>query len=302
MKVAQLEPVGVANTTEILPTVTPETGTCGASVFGLNLRVSEHSPAVQQLLVRALHEHGVLFFRFEGDIDTEDHKRIARIFGDLHESYFNRGADPLVSILDNEKTGSPKYGTDQWHTDVSVVDKPPLAASLRAIKLPKIGGDTMWASMYVAYETLSSKMQRLLDGLEAVHSTETLLRARPAAREVNLFGQSKSAIHPVVIRDPVTGRPALYVNSGYTERIVGMSLRESNTILQMLFDHVNTPDFHVRLKWDTRTIVVWEERVTQHRAIDDYTGHRVLHRIVINGEAPQAYGHIVRGAEDALNA
>lgn len=271
-----------------LPAISLETGTIGASITGLDLH-SDYSPAVQQMLVRALHDHGVLFVRFEGEISTEEHKRLARIFGELHSSYFNKGADPLVSVLDSDKTGSPRFGTDQWHSDVSVVAAPPQAASLRAITLPKVGGDTMWASMYAAYETLSSKMQRFLDGLDAVHSTETLLRARPAAREANLFGEQKSAVHPVVIRDPVTGKPALYVNSGYTEKIVGLSDRESSSILTMLFDHVNSPDFHVRLKWDTQTIVVWEERVTQHRAIDDYYGRRVLHRIVVNGEPPVAY-------------
>jgi taurine dioxygenase len=256
---------------------------------GLDLR-GEHSPEVRDLLEHALHEHGVLFVRFDGEIDDQDHKRFVAMFGTLHETYFNRaGPDPYVSVLDSEGLGNPKYGTDQWHTDVSVVEQPPLAASLRAVTLPDIGGDTMWASMYAAYETLSSKYQRFLEGLEAVHTTESLLRARPAAREINLFGETKSAVHPVVIRDPVTEKPALYVNSGYTERIVGLSDHESESVLRMLFDHVNTPDLHVRLKWDTQTVVLWEERVTQHRAINDFTGRRILHRLVVNGPRPVAY-------------
>ncbi len=241
------------------------------------------------MLNRALHEHGVLFVRHDGEIDDSDHKRLARIFGSLHESFFNRGSDPFVSRLDSAGTGSPAYGTDRWHTDVSVVDRPPQAASLRAVTLPAVGGDTMWASMYAAYESLSSKYQRLLDGLEAVHSTETLCRARPKAREDNLFGEEKSAVHPVVVRDPVTDKPALYVNSGYTDRILGLTDRESSSLLDMLFDHVNTPDFHVRLKWDTNTVVIWEERVTQHRAINDYSGRRILCRIVVDGGPVEAY-------------
>jgi taurine dioxygenase len=270
------------------PAITPLTGTVGATVTDIDLR-SEHTPEVGTVLNHALHEHGVLFVRFEGEIDDADHKRLVEIFGPLHESFFNKSSDPFVSRLDSEGTGSPAYGTDRWHTDVSVVDLPPQAASLRALVLPAVGGDTMWASMYAAYESLSSKYQRLLDGLEALHSTETLCRARPKAREDNLFGEPKSAVHPVVLRDPVTGKPALYVNSGYTERILGLTDRESTSLLEMLFDHVNTPDFHVRLKWEMNTVVIWEERVTQHRAINDYSGRRILCRIVVDGSPLEAY-------------
>ena len=284
-----LESMASQPATAGLPVITPQTGTVGATVTGIDLRI-EQSADAKRLLDRALHEHGVLFVRYDAEIEDADHKRFAEIFGKLHESYFNRGAgDPFVSVLDSERTGSPSYGTDRWHTDASVVEQPPQAASLRAVTLPQTGGDTMWASMYAAYEALSSRYQRLLEGLEALHSTETLYRARPAAREANLYGETKTAVHPVVVLDPVTNRPALYVNSGYTERIIGLTDHENDSLLRMLFEHVNTPDFHVRLKWDTQTVVIWEERVTQHRAINDYTGHRVLHRIVVNGDRPEAY-------------
>ncbi len=267
----------------------PQTGAVGAVVLDLDLW-SEQGDEVRDLLVRALHEHGVLFVRYDGTIGDLEHKRFAEGFGPLHESYFNRvNEDPFVSVLDSEGRGSPAYGTDRWHTDVTVVDTPPEAAVLRAVTLPDTGGDTMWASMYAAYESLSSHYQRLLDGLEALHTTESLYRARPVAREANLFGESKSAVHPVVVRDPVTNKPALFVNSGYTERILGLTDRESESLLSMLFEHINTPDFHVRLKWDTQTLVIWDERVTQHRAINDYVGRRVLHRVVVQGTRPVAY-------------
>lgn len=271
------------------PVVTPQTGAVGATVTGLDLK-GEHTDDVRQMMMRALHEHGVLFVTSDSEITDDDHKRFGAIYGPLHESYFNKGGpDPFVSILDSEGLGRPSYGTDQWHTDAAVVEQPPHAALLRAVLLPETGGDTMWASMYAAYEALSSHYQRLLEGLEALHTTEALYRARPAAREVNLFKEYQSAVHPVVIRDPITDRPALYVNSGYTERILGLSDSENDSLLRMLFDHVNTPDFHVRLKWDTQTLVVWEERVTQHRAINDYVGRRVLHRVVVDGTSPVAY-------------
>jgi taurine dioxygenase len=266
--------------------LTPETGACGASIYGLDLR-AEHSPLVQQALVRALHEYGVLFIRFEGEIDPDDHKRVSRVFGELHESPFNKGDIPLVSVLDNEKVG--KYASFEWHTDGTILDVPPRAASLRALVLPEVGSDTMWASMYAAYETLSAPMQHFLEGLEALHST---------VKRAEHPGQGKSAVHPVVIRDPVTQKPALYVNRSYTERIIDLSKRESDDILDLLFDHVNTPEFHVRLKWDTQTIAVWEETVTQHRAVNDFRGHRVLHRVVMKGTKPQAYGDICRDSNE----
>jgi taurine dioxygenase len=273
-----------------MPVITPATGAIGAWISGFDLLARDHSPDIKHRLVRALHEHGVLFFRLEGDFGPEDHKRFGRMFGELRESFAAPGTDPVVSLLDNQGVASARYGTDQWHTDVSVTPEPPLAASLRALTLPDVGGDTMWASMYAVYETLSSKMQRFLDGLEAVHSTETLLNARPAAREDKLFKKQLSAVHPVVIRDPVTRKPALYVNKGYTERIVGLSDQESASVLKMLFNHVNTPEFHVRLKWDLQTLVIWEERVTQHRAVNDYTGRRILNRVTVKGGPMEAYG------------
>ena len=279
----------VAGTTPAPPTIRRATGAIGAVVDGLDLDV-EQAPDVRERLDHALHEHGVLFVRCAKEIDDAAHKRFVSIFGPLHESYFNRGSsDPFVSVLDSETVGSSDYGTDRWHTDAALVDHPPQAASLRAITLPETGGDTMWASMYAAYDGLSSHYQRLLQELDAVQSSETLYRARPVARANNLFGESKSAVHPVVIRDPVTARPALYVNSGYTERILGLTDRESSSLLEMLFEHVNTPDFHVRLTWDTETMVIWEERVTQHRVINDYTGRRVLHRIVVDGGPLEPY-------------
>jgi taurine dioxygenase len=262
--------------------ITPMTGAVGASVSGLDVR-AEYSAEIQETLVRALHEHGVLFVRFEGEIEPEDHRRLGRVFGEL--SPFKESAHPFVGVVDSET--KEKYSPQRWHTDATIFAEPPRAAALRAITLPRIGGDTLWASMYAAYEALSSKMQRFLEGLEALHSNDTRMRTisdEPFER--------RTAVHPVVIRDPVTGKPALYVHGNNTERILGLSDQESAGVLAMLFAHMNTPDFHVRLKWDTQTIAVWEERVTQHRAVADYTGRRIMHRVLVKGDTPAAYGEI----------
>jgi taurine dioxygenase len=146
----------------------------------------------------------------------------------------------------------------------------------------------MWASMTAAFDDLSSRLQRLLDGMEALHSTHTVARFLDEELGEEAFGKGESHVHPVVITDPTTGHKALYVNSNYTERLVGTSDRESAQLLHMLFEHVNTPEFHVRLRWQSNMVAVWQEQVTQHRVVADFTDPRVLRQITISGDRPLA--------------
>lgn len=149
---------------------------------------------------------------------------------------------------------------------------------LTAVQVPEVGGDTMWASMPAAWDDLSSYYQRLLEEVEVLHSTSRM----------PWLNSDATAVHPAVIRDPVTGRKMLFVNANYSEKILGMSERESETLLQMLFAHVNTPEFHVRLKWQPGRIAVWEERVTQHRGVADFKGSRKMRRLTFIGDRPAA--------------
>ena len=273
------------------PIITPVTQCIGATVTGVDLHVEQPAP-IRDELVGALHEHGVLFVAHDGSIDNDDHMRFAGIFGEVaHYTFGERTEEEresFVVVLDSEALGNPAYGSELWHTDGPALESPPQAAALRAVTLPEIGGDTMWASMYGAYDALSSHYQRLLDGLEALHSTEAAYRARPLGRAESILGEPRSAVHPVVIRDPVTNRRALYVNSSSTERILGLTDRESESLLRMLNDHVNAPELHVRFHWDLNTLVVWDERVTQHRAVNDAVGRRILRRITVEGARPAA--------------
>ena len=186
----------------------------------------------------------------------------------------SRGAQ----YIDSDVTPMKDVRINCWRTDGTALDRPPQAAMLTPAELPEVGGDTMWASMYAAYEALSSERQRLLDGLEVLHSTV----------RVPFLKQTMSAVHPAVIRDAVTGRKALFVNSNWSERFVGMGDDESEALLRMLFEHVNTPEFHVRLRWRLGLVAVWEERVTQHRGVADFTGPRKLRRITFAGDRPAA--------------
>jgi taurine dioxygenase len=166
---------------------------------------------------------------------------------------------------------------DWWHTDGSPLERPPLAAVLTPIELPEAGGDTMWASMYAAWDALSPRYQQLLEGVEALNSNFRLP-----------FLEPKQFVHPAVLRDPITGRKCLYVNSNYTERLIGLGEKESESLLRFLFDHVNTPEFHVRLRWRPGYVAVWHERVTQHRGVNDFEGPRKLKRLTIAGDRPAA--------------
>ena len=253
------------------------TGTIGALVHGVELGGTEPATSAESLR-RALHEFGVLFFEFDHLVSAPEFLAFATLFGEPEESYRLTVAAGEAPYIDSDLVPMKDLRVNCWHTDGTALEVPPQAALLTPVELPEVGGDTMWASMYAAWEGLSSHYQRLLDGLEVQHGTARL----------PFLSQSASAVHPAVIRDPVTGRRMLFVNSNYSERIVGMTDGESEALLRMLFDHVNTPEFHVRLRWRPGVVAVWEERVTQHRGVADFVGPRKLRRLTMVGERPAA--------------
>jgi taurine dioxygenase len=262
------------------------TVTIGARVHGIALD-QQATPHIVQALREALHEHGVLFFEFGKRVEEDQLRNFSRLFGELEPVYGFSSKEEAPQ--DKDKKGAAgcidanyqplkEYRTNMWHTDGTPFERPPQAALLTAVDPPDMGGGTMWASMYAAYEDLSSHYQNLLDGLQVLHST---LRT-PFVK------QQTQTIHPAIIRDPVTGKKALYVNSVYSERFLDMSERESDSLMKFLFEHANTPEFHVGLTWRPGTTVVWEERVTQHRAVNSFVGSRRLRRVTIKGDKPSA--------------
>lgn len=258
--------------------IEPATRAIGAWVSGIDLRVPQPE-AVRARLEHALHEHGVLFFH-DQPIDDLQHKALARMFGEIEASPVENEEDPEVLRLDSSAGGG--YATAaRWHTDVSFVERPSVVTALRCELLPPVGCDTIWASMYAAYEALSPGLREMLGGLEAVHTNQPVIDAHENYRAGLI-----TSTHPVVITDPVTGRRALYVNSLYTERLVGVPRAESDAILRFLFEHVKTPRFHVRLRWQPHTVAVWAEFVTQHIAIVDPDEHVVRRRVSTLGDPP----------------
>jgi taurine dioxygenase len=211
---------------------------------------------------------------------------LAQTLGEVIRYPYRRGEnypDERLGKIDTDKEATVRLGTSLWHTDGTPEPCPPRAALLGAVTLPPSGGDTMWADMVAAYEALSVPFRHFLDTLQAVHDTSL-----PAGRsgEPELYGKGSQTVHPVIIDDPATGRRMLYVNAHYTTHIVGLSPKESDVLLRMLFGHINSPEFHIRWHWQVGDIAIWEERLTQHRVVANFDGDRVLRRAAIKGDRP----------------
>jgi taurine dioxygenase len=269
----------------------------GAIIQGFDIH-ERYGDDVAMTLRQWLHEHGVLFFHCKDAVSRDDFRALGSLFGEMsiysYNQSKNRSGDPVIAQIGDVDHAPPvrhreRNPASYWHTDGSAKTTPPQAALLTPIRLPSVGGDTMWASMTAAFEALSSRYQRMLDGMEAFHSTAAEKRHFPSPEDYRaIFGEGESCVHPVIMTDPVTRHKLLYVNSKFTEHIMEMTDWESNRLLDMLFDHINTPEFHVRLRWQPNTIAVWDERVTQHRRVDDSTEPRTMLRITIRGDRPVA--------------
>jgi taurine dioxygenase len=270
--------------------IEPVTGVVGATISGVDLGAPLDAET-RSAIEAALFEYGVLFFR-EQDITPEQQVAFSRQFGEISIPPMAPDSDqpPELMVLDQV---SPKdEGADNWHSDNTFMAEPPTGSILKAVKLPKVGGDTCFASAVAAYEALSAPMRDFLDGLHAVHDITKPMRRAIAA---GIFDPAKLAEqqrqwppveHPVVRTHPVTGRKALFVNGNSTVRILGLTEREDELLLPFLNDHIRSPDFQCRLRWDVHTIAFWDNRIVQHYAVPDYTERRVMHRVTLCGEKP----------------
>jgi taurine dioxygenase len=273
-------------------TVSTLTPTIGAVVGGVDLSKRLDDEQIADIRA-ALLKHKVIFFE-DQHITPVQQRDFAARFGQLHTHPLYPGVSdaPEMFILDNHANNPTD--NDAWHTDVTFIETPPLGAILYAKLLPEEGGDTCWANMQAAYEGLSKPLQRFLAELDAVHDFN---RGFPQTGQVaRQAGQDKAAkaleehppvIHPVVRTHPETGVDGLFVNYGFTDRIKGLRRNESDALLNMLFVHVQKPEFQVRWRWKTNAIAFWDNRITQHYAVNDYLPHRrVMHRATILGDRP----------------
>lgn len=262
--------------------VTPLTPTIGATIEGIDLA----RPMSDQQFAdvsRALAEHLVIFFRKQR-MSIDQHKALGRRFGELHKHpvYGMKDHPEVLEIKADEK--SKGVAGEVWHTDVSCDPQPPMGSILYMHEVPANGGgDTLFASMYAAWETLSEPVKKMLEGLRAVHDGDYTYGVRQRQGQ----GEYPKSSHPIARTHPVTGRKALYVNNGFTTRIEGLRRSESDAILQMLFRHIEMDDFKCRFHWEPGSVAFWDNRCAQHLAVWDYFPHRRYgHRVTIAGDTP----------------
>jgi taurine dioxygenase len=264
----------------------------GAQISGVDLS-RDLTGEQRNVIEQALLDHQVLFFR-DQPITPQQQARFAANFGDLHihPIYPNVPEQPEVLILDTAVTDVRDNAI--WHTDVTFLPTPALGAVLSAKQVPAYGGDTLWASGIAAFEALSRPMQMLLDGLTATHDFTRSFplerfgnTAEDLARWEETRRKNPPLSHPVIRTHPVSGRKALFVNDGFTTRINELEAAESEAILKLLFAHGTRPEFTLRWRWQVNDVAMWDNRVTQHYAVDDYRPQRrVMHRATILGDAP----------------
>jgi taurine dioxygenase len=269
-------------------TVTRVGANLGAEIAGVDLR--QKLPDEQLAVIQdALVEHELIIFRNQ-DITSDNLMAFGRRFGELTVHPFSPHDEnaPVLIKFRNDETNAP-FGTDVWHSDETFRAEPPMATVLCAKEIPAVGGDTLFASMTAAYNGLSERMKQFISGLEAVHDLKPF-RA--------LFGSSEEErrnlqrfellyppqLHPVVRIHPVSGRKVLFVNPQFTIAVKDMDERESRSLLDTLFQQALTPEYQFRLHWQPHTIAMWDNRSTQHYAVNDYyPQRRYMERVTIRG-------------------
>ncbi len=269
--------------------IEPVTPLIGAVVSGVDLSrpLSDNElGAVRQALL----DHLVIFFRGQ-DLTIGQHKAFGRQFGELHvhPARDRNGIEghPEILYLD-AGPDTTRVNGDDWHSDVSCDAEPPMGSILRLFEVPPSGGDTLFASMYAAYDALSEPMKAFLGGLSALHDGGPNYIDR--ARRAGVYKPGKvfpANVHPVVRTHPETGRKALFVNRIFTQEIVGLPREESRAVLDFLFRHIAEPGFQCRFRWEKDSVAFWDNRCALHHAMWDYWPHRRRgYRVTIAGDRP----------------
>ncbi len=272
----------------------PLTGALGAEIHGVDLARDTDDSTIGAIR-KALLDHCVIFFR-DQQLDAAQQKAFARRFGDIfiHPNYVGLQADPEIVEIRREP-GDTRVVGEEWHTDTTMVAEPPMGAILYAIEVPPYGGDTLFANQYLAYESLSPGMKRLLEGLDAVHSDRKVAGPQSNANA----GRSTKArdddswretvnVHPVVCTHPETGRKLLFVNRSYTVGFEGMTAAESAPLLEFLFEHGHRPEFTCRFRWTTGAMAFWDNRCVKHLAVNDSGPfRRYMRRVQVAGDRPR---------------
>jgi alpha-ketoglutarate-dependent taurine dioxygenase len=268
--------------------VRPYAPALGAEVRGIVLADGVDEAQYREIR-RALLEYLVLFFKDQREIPPAAQVAIGRMFGKLHAHPAAPKMADYPEIFEiHAHEGSKIANGEFWHSDVSCDECPPLGTILQIHILPAIGGDTLFANMYSAYEGLSDPLRSMLGELTATHASEHIYRGRYADRGVDDVGRVYPvAVHPVVRTHPETGRKALYVNRTFTTRINELTERESEALLELLFEQGEQVDYQIRFRWQRNDVAFWDNRCAMHRAIWDYwPNERKGRRVSIKGDRP----------------
>ncbi len=272
--------------------VSPIAGALGAEIAGVDLARDLDDDVVAEIR-RVWLEHLVIFFR-DQMLPPEALLRFARRLGQPAEYPFIKSIEGFPEIIPVLKLEHEKVNFGGlWHSDTAYLAKPPMGTVLVAREVPPYGGDTQFANMYLAYETLSEGMKRMLQGLIAVNSSAKadVTRTREDRMREDARSDAKQvyvAEHPIVRTHPETGRKALYANCGHTVRFKDMTEAESAPLLNYLFEHMTRPELTCRFRWRPGSVAVWDNRCTQHNPVNDYHGfRRLMHRITLAGDAPR---------------
>lgn len=277
--------------------VTPASPAVGAEIAGVDIAGGISDEQFAELR-RAFIEHGVIFLRGQ-NISPDQHIEFARRWGEINVNRFFKEVDTHPIIAEVRKEPEQKINVGgMWHTDHSYDQIPAMGSILYARQVPKVGGDTLFSSMYAAYEALSDGMKKTLHGLRAEHSSRHAFGYQAyvdtdmddiAGRYKNMEAATQDALHPVIIKHPLSGKPALYVNGDFTVRFEGWTKEESEPLLNFLYEHARRNEFTCRFHWEKGSIAIWDNRATHHCALNDYHGElRLMHRITIEGEALSA--------------
>ncbi|MEY3260155.1 MAG: hypothetical protein RIT46_984 [Pseudomonadota bacterium] len=270
--------------------LTPLTPTIGAEVGGIDLRQPLEAGQVAAIR-QALLDWKVLFFR-DQEITTDQHLAFARNFGGLEVHPFapeKPGYPEVLAITHNRESRGKE---NVWHSDVTWREQPSLGSILRAIEIPPLGGDTLFADMYAAYDGLSDEIKAKIEGAYAVHDfahfRKLLVKQGKTPEEVEAFNKLYPMMeHPVVRTHPETGRKAIYVNAAFTQHIVGMDRAESDALLKHLYAQAAIPEYQCRFRWQPHSIAFWDNRASQHYAASDYwPALRRMERVTILGDRP----------------
>ena len=273
-------------------TVRRVAGALGGEVQGIDLR-KPLSPEQSADIRQAWNDHLVLFFRDQA-LTSDQYMAFARTLGTPVEYPFVKGMTDHPQIIEVKKLEHERVNFGGiWHSDTTYLERPPMASMLLAHEIPPFGGDTLFANMYMAYETLSPGLRAVLDTLKGVSTSSKADVSKTREDRIRSDGKDEAkkvyeAVHPVVRTHPETGRKSLFVNIAHTDRFEGWTAAESEPLLRMLYEHQVKPEFTCRFVWQVNSIALWDNRCAMHNPINDYHGYRrVMHRITLEGDRPQ---------------